>query len=118
MKQIPLDFDRRVVEAYATVREFVGYRIHHQSKHQMLIAADMDLSPTTLTRKIAQSPGDRCVFKTDDLEKYIEKTGDKDPVFYLVEKYCTTDPELIQRQIEDLERQRDRLLDVPVRAVK
>lgn len=89
MEQITLNYDAGLVESYSTCREFVAHRVHHQGKPQKAIAADMDYSPSCLTRKCAQSPDDSVRFTLDDLEKFIEVTGDTSPVLYLVEKYLT-----------------------------
>jgi hypothetical protein len=108
MQQITINFDAGLTESYSSCREFVGARIHQlgveQKKPHKTIAADMDLSPSKLTRKIAQADTSR--FTLDDFEKYIEVTGDKKPVLYLVEKYLTSpDEEALIKQIEMLQSQ-------------
>ena len=100
MQQITLNFDAGLTEAYPTVREYVQARVHQQNRMQKAIAADMDLSPSHLTRKLAQAPSDSSRFTCDDLERYIEVTRDIQPVLYLVEKFCA-DP---RNEIEALEK--------------
>ena len=51
------------------------------------IAAEMDLSPSTLSRKLAESPGDSSRLTVADLERFMEVTGDTSPIAYLVEKF-------------------------------
>ena len=102
--QINLDFDTDLVTAYPTCREFVAYSHHHQGVPQKAIAADMDYSPSTLSRKLAQGPEDSQRFTLDDLESYMRVTGDTKPVLYLVEKYLTGDSEAeLMRQIKVLD---------------
>jgi len=108
MQQITINFDAGLTESYPTCREFIGARIHQlgieQRKQHKTIAADMDLSPSKLTRKIAQADTSR--FTLDDFEKYIDVTGDKKPLLYLIEKYLTTpDEEALRKQIETLQAQ-------------
>lgn len=71
------------------------------------IAADMDLSPSDLTRKLAQSPKDSRRFTLDDLEHYIQNTKDVEPIKYLIEKYLadTKDEQIaaLKKQIAELE---------------
>jgi hypothetical protein len=69
------------------------------------IAADMDYSPSDLTRKLSQSPKDSRRFTLDDLETYIDVTGDTQPVLYLVEKYLASPDELetLKRRVAELE---------------
>ena len=102
--QLTLNFDAGLVTAYASCREYVAARIHQQARPQKAIAADMDLSPSQLSRKCAQSPDDSARLTLDDLERYIAVTGDAKPVLYLVEKYLAQgDPAEIRRQIQALE---------------
>ena len=102
--QLTLNFEAGLAQVYATCREFVAARIHQQGKPQKSIAADMDYSPSDLSRKLAQAPDDSRRFTLDDLERYIEVTGDKKPVLYLVEKYLAADDnDALLRQIAELQ---------------
>ena len=58
-----------------------------QAKPAKSIAMDMDLSPSTLSRKLSPSDGDTQRFNVDDLELYIQKTGDTACIEYLAAKY-------------------------------
>lgn len=57
------------------------------------VAADMDISPSELTRKLSDNPNDPRNFSTDDLEDYIRTQGDMSPVYYLLDKYGRPDDE-------------------------
>lgn len=104
--QLTLNFEAGLVAAYASCREYVGARVHLQGRPQKAVAADMDLSPSQLTRKLAQSEADSARFTLDDLETFLRVTGDIQPVLYLVEKYLARSaPEQLRRQIAALERQ-------------
>lgn len=94
--QLTLNFEAGYAEAYSTVREFVASRVHMQGRPQKAIAADMDLSPSHLSRKLAQGEGDTSRFTCDDLERFIETTGDTSPVYYLVEKYLADRADTIE----------------------
>lgn len=100
MDQITLNFERGLCEAYPTCREYVANRVHHQGRPQKSIAADMDYSPSHLSRKCAQSPDDSMRFTLDDLERFMECTGDTSPVLYLVEKYLTDSDRISQLEAE------------------
>lgn len=89
VQQITLKYDAGYIDAYPTCREFVAYRVHCQGRPQKSIAADMDYSPSHLTRKCTQSPDDSMRFTLDDLEKFIHSTQDTSPILYLVEKYLS-----------------------------
>ena len=95
--QLTLNFEAGLAESYGSCREFVAARVHQQGKPQKAIAADMDYSPSDLTRKLSQNPEDTRRFTLDDLERFIEVTGDTSPVLYLLEKYFSEDPDDIEQ---------------------
>jgi hypothetical protein len=105
VQQITLNFEKGLAESYGSCREYVATRVHQQGRQQKSIAADMDYSPSHLSRKLAQSPDDSMKFTLDDMEKFIQVTGDKTPVHYLIEKYlCGDSPDEIKKQIEVLQK--------------
>ena len=106
MEQLTINYDAGLVEAYPTCREFIAHRIHQQGRPQKSIAADMDYSPSHLSRKCSQGPEDSMRLTLDDLERFIEVTGDASPVIYLAEKYLAG-----PKQLEDLEAEVARLRD-------
>eukprot|EP00494_Astrolonche_serrata_P033823 UN34092 len=66
----------------------------------------MDLSPSQLSRKLAQSPGDTARFTLDELEHYVETTGDKEPIRCLAEKYFAGEETAeLQRRVNELEKE-------------
>jgi hypothetical protein len=104
--QLTLNFDAGLVDSYGTCREYVASRVHNQGRPQKAIAADMDYSPSDLSRKLSQNPDDSRRFTLDDLEKFIQVTGDKSPVFYLVEKFLTESEgeiAVLRRRLAELE---------------
>lgn len=103
-RQLTLNFDAGMADSYGTCREYVAARVHQQGKPQKVIAADMDYSPSDLSRKLAQNPDDSRRFTLDDLETYIRVTGDTQPVLYLVEKYLTNNDDQIARLQAEIDR--------------
>lgn len=105
--QLTLRFDRGYADAYPTLKQFIGYRVHHQGKPQKAVAADMDLAPSMLSRKVADTGKDTCNLTCDDLERFIDTQGDHSPIFYLLEKFvlASTDDQIeaLQRRIAELE---------------
>ena len=103
--QLSLNFDAGLAESYGSCREYVQARVHQIGRPQKAVAADMDLSPSILSRKLAQGQDDSSRFTLDDLERYIQVTNDTQPVLYLVEKYLSRESaEDIQKQIAALEK--------------
>lgn len=104
MEQITINFEAGPVESYGTCREYIASLVHKQGRPQKAIAADMDYSPSDLTRKLSQSPSDSRRFTLDDLELFIKITQDVRPVYYLVEKYLATpkDREALEQELKRL----------------
>lgn len=107
--QLTLSFEAGYAECYATCREFVASRVHMQGRPQKVIAADMDYSPSDLSRKLAQNPDDSRRFTLDDLERFMETTGDTSPIYYLVEKFIAEgggEIEHLERRLAELKGQK------------
>lgn len=49
------------------------------------VAADLDLSPGNLSVALSDDPHRK--FSVDELERYIQTTGDRSPIYWLVAKY-------------------------------
>jgi hypothetical protein len=106
MQQITLNFDAGITESYESCREYIAARVHQLGRPQKAIAADMDYSPSDLSRKLAQNPDDSRRFTLDDLEKYVVVTRDTKPILYLAQKYLSTPDEAeLKRKIEELQAQ-------------
>lgn len=92
MSQLTLNFEPSVPERWPTLREFIAYRAQVTSKHQKVQAADMDMAPSTLARKLNPSDGDTQRFNVDDLEDWLASTGEAVQVVeYLAAKYLDSD---------------------------
>lgn len=86
--QLTLDFLPGLSELYATALQCVDAQIKSSGKPLKTIAADMDLSVSELSRKLANNPEDPRNFTLNDLENYIKATGNTTPILYLAQKYC------------------------------
>lgn len=89
--QLTLNFEPSLPERFRTLRDFMAHRVQVQSKPAKTIAADMDMSPSTLSRKLSPGEGDTQRFNVDDLEQYISATGDTAAIEYLAAKYLCSD---------------------------
>jgi hypothetical protein len=106
--QLTLNFEPTVVERYSSLREFLAHRVQAQSKPAKTIAMDMDMSPSTLSRKLTAGlqGGDKDTqrFNVDDLEAYFAATGDAAAVIeYLAAKYLHSDEHRKTRAIARVE---------------
>lgn len=76
-------FDESLLGAHRSLRDCVASGVYRRGLKA--VAADLDLSPGNLSVALSDDPHRR--FGVDDLERYIQSTGDKTPVYYLVAKY-------------------------------
>jgi hypothetical protein len=101
--QLTLNFEPSLPEKYRTLRDFIAYRVQVQAKPAKTIAGDMDMSPSTLSRKLTPGDGDTQRFNVDDLEHYISVTGDTAAIEYLASKYLCSDESRKARAIARVE---------------
>jgi hypothetical protein len=101
-QQLTLNFKAGLSDCYSSCREYTQSLVHNQGRPVKNIAADMDFSPSQLGRKLAQSPGDSARFTLDDLENFMQVTGDTSPIKYLIDKYLAN---ATCKKIEDMERE-------------
>jgi len=102
VNQLTLDFQPSLPERFKTLREFVAYRSQCLDKPQKSIAADMDMSPSMFSRKLNPGEGDTQRFNLDDLENFLQATGDAAAVVeYLAAKYMDSDEAKQRRVVSD-----------------
>lgn len=103
MSQITIEYDGALPEHYGTLREYIAHRVHVQRSPLKVIAADMDIAPSTLSRKLNPGDGDTQRLNLDDLERYIQVTGDTAAIEYLVAKYLGGDTDRVARAVARFE---------------
>jgi hypothetical protein len=89
-QQMTLAFEPALCERFGSLREFIAFRVQELQINAKALAADMDLSPTVLSRKLAPKDGDTSRFTVDDLEAYMRVTRDTAPLEYLAAKFLET----------------------------
>jgi hypothetical protein len=103
--QLTLNFDPAMHERFPTLRAFIAHRAAVVPKHLKVQAADMDMAPSTLSRKLNPTEGDTQRFNCDDLEAWLDSTGDAAAVVeYLASKFMDTDEARRARALSKLER--------------
>lgn len=89
--QLTLEFEPGMVERYPTAMDRLRAAVYSSARPLKVIAADMDIGESALSRKLAQNPDDPRRFSIDDLERYVHATGDTAVVEYLAAKYLQSD---------------------------
>ncbi len=82
-QQLTLSFESGVSERFHTLRECVATGVYQRGLKR--VAIDLDQAPSNLSVQLSDDHSRH--FSVDSLERYIEKTGDLVPVYYLVEKF-------------------------------
>lgn len=101
--QLTLAFEPSLPDVYPTLRAFLARQVQVQVKPMKSIAGDMDMAPSTLSRKLTPGDGDTQRFNIDDLEVYMRATGDTSPIEYLASKYLHSDEHRKARAIARVE---------------
>lgn len=92
MTQLTLNFQPALPERFPTLRAYVAHRATQVEKAPKAQAADMDIAPSTLSRKLNPAEGDTQRFNVDDLEAWLTSTGDAPAVIeYLAAKFMDSD---------------------------
>lgn len=95
--QMSIDFEPGLAERHQSALDCVRECAYTHKHPLKTLAADMDMSQSELSRKLAHNPDDPRRFTLDDLEKFLTATGDMTPIYYLVEKFLE-DYDLRQRR--------------------
>ena len=82
--QLTLEFSDDLLDRHRSLKDCVAAGIYKRGLKKM--AGELDLAPGNLSVALADD-GQRH-FDVDWLETYIEKSGDKSPIYYLVRKFC------------------------------
>ena len=103
--QLTLNFEPSLPDRFPTLRAYIAHRLPLLNKPAKSVAAGMDMSPSTLSRKLNPAEGDTQRFNVDDLEEYLRETGEAAAVVeYLVAKFMDSDAARNARTIAKVER--------------
>lgn len=104
MSQLTLNFEPALPDRFPTLRQYIAHRSNVVAKSQKSQAADMDMAPSMLSRKLNPGEGDTQRFNIDDLEAWIRSTGDAAAVIeYLAAKYMDNDTQRRARVLAKVE---------------
>lgn len=98
MKQMSLTLEAGIGSRNRSLREHLACRIYGGAG-PVAVAGKLDMAPSKLTEKLAgiDAGGRNRGLTVDELEAYIEATGDTTPILYLVDKYLQ-DPAVMRQE--------------------
>ena len=83
-RQLTLDIDDSLLHAHRSLRDCVASGVYQRGLKR--VAMDLDLSPGNLSVALSDDPHRK--LGVDELERYIQVTGDKAPIYWLLARYC------------------------------
>lgn len=93
--QLPLDFAPGLTAQFRSLSQVCGAVVYGSRAGLSGVAADLDLAPSDLCRRLAED-GDRPI-TAEHLDGIISSTKDFRPIYWLIEKYLQ-DPETRRNQ--------------------
>lgn len=103
-QQLTLSFDPALPDRFPSLRAYVAHRSVMVAKPLKGQAADMDMAPSTLSRKLNPAEGDTQRFNLDDLEGWLQSTGDAPAIIdYLASKFMDSPDARRARALSNLE---------------
>lgn len=82
-RQVSLQFEVGLSSVHRSLKDVVAAGVYRRGLKVM--ASDLDMAPGNLS--VALSDDGTRKFGVDELERYIQVTGDKTPIYYLVDRY-------------------------------
>lgn len=83
--QMTLDFEPGLTERYTCLRDCVATGVYQRGLSR--VAIDLNESPGNLSNQLGEEPTRH--MSIDKFERYLEKTGDLTPLYYLCERFLS-----------------------------
>lgn len=95
--QLEIDFTPGLTERFPEFADCLKASVYGCGKAFKVVAAELDMSASELSRKLANNPADNVNFPAKLLPDLVEATGDLTPIYWLIEKFLE-DAEARQRR--------------------
>ena len=82
-QQLTLSFEPGISDRFGSLRECIATGVYQRGLKR--VAIDLDQAPSNLSVQLSDDPSRH--FSVDNLERYVEHTGDLVPIYYLVERF-------------------------------
>lgn len=91
--QVEMDFEPGLTQQFPEFVDLLAAVVYGSRPGLSGVAADLDKSPSLLSRMLSRHADDPRHLPASDIPKIIAATGDRRPVYWLVEKFLE-DPEV------------------------
>jgi hypothetical protein len=102
VRQVEINFEAGLTEQFPEFRDVVKASVYSCGRQFKAVAADLDMSSAELSRKLNDNPNDPVHFPVHLLPALIRATGDKRPVYWLVESFLEDDDTKRARAVAQL----------------
>ena len=82
-RQLTLDYTPGLLERYRSLRDCVATGVYQRGLSS--VAIDLNEAPGNLSVQLSEDGARK--FGIEQFERYLEKTGDHTPIYYLIEKF-------------------------------
>lgn len=106
--QMVLDFEPGLTERYGSARDCIATGVYQRGLKR--IAIELDMAPSNLSVQLSDDPSRH--FSLDSAERYMEKTGDLTPIYYLVEKFLGDKRNSKQAAVEQIQKLAPELIEL------
>lgn len=102
--QLDLELDTGILDEFPAFRDVIRASVYSCGRAFKAVAADLDMSVSELSRKLADNPNDPVHFPLHRLPELIAATGDKRPVHWLIASFIEDERAKMKRAVDDLSR--------------
>lgn len=102
MHQLEIDYTPGLLDQFPDFKACIRASVYGCGKAFKAVAADIDMSPSELSRKLSDNPNDTVHFPADRLPDLMAATGDLRPVYWLIERFLEDKETKRTRAISDL----------------
>lgn len=101
MRQLKIDFNPDVVVRFPEFKDVVRESVYGCGKSFKVVAAELDMSSSELSRKLNDNPTDNVNFPLHKLPDLLQATGDLRPLYWLIESFLEDPHAKKQRMVEE-----------------
>ncbi len=102
MRQVEINFEAGLTDQFPEFRDVVKASVYSCGRAFKSVAADLDMTSSELSRKLADNPSDPVNFPLHLLPALIRATNDKRPVYWLIETFLEDDDTKRTRAVAQL----------------
>jgi len=102
MRQVEINFESGLTGQFPLFRDVVKAAVYGCGRQFKAVAADLDMTSSELSRKLGDNPNDPVHFPLHLLPELIRATGDKRPIYWLVESFLEDEELKRKRSVAQL----------------